>query len=363
MTRGKRQASARVKDNPYADPGLVNLSSDTQTRPTPGMRQAIAEAEVGDEQRGSDPTVLALEERVAEMLGHDAAVFLPSGTMCNQVAIRMHIRPSGDELLLDRSSHLVHAETGGPSVLSGASLSVLAGNGGIFDGAQLEAAIRPPTKRNAPRSRLVCVEQTANLAGGRIWPLSTIREVIGVARAHGLRAHLDGARLLNASVATGIDAADYGSPFDTAWIDFSKGLGAPIGAVLAGPSELIEEAWRYKHMFGGAMRQSGILAAGALYALDHHVARLAVDHDNARRLADGIWALDGITLDPSTVETNIVCFGHADPAALVAALRRHGVIMDAMGPGVVRAVTHLDVGADDVETAVRAVGRALADLA
>ncbi len=294
--------------NPYADLSLVNLSSDTQTRPTAGMRRAIAEAVVGDEQRRADPTVLALEDRVAEMLGHEASVFLPSGTMCNQIAIRLHVRPSGDEVLLDRTSHLVHAETGGPAAIAGATLSLLDGTGGVFDGRQLEAAIRPVTKRNAPRSRLVCIEQTANLAGGRIWPLETMREVVTVANQHGLRTHLDGARLLNAVVATGVDAAAYGSLFDTAWIDFSKGLGAPIGAVLAGSAELVEEAWRYKHMWGGAMRQSGVLAAGALYALDQHVDRLAVDHDNARALAEGIAALEGIDLEPSTVETNIVWF-------------------------------------------------------
>src|SRR5919198_4151388 len=267
---------------------MVNLYSDTQTRPTPGMREAMAAAEVGDEQRRLDPTVNALQDRVAELLGHEAALFLPSGTMCNAIAFRLHIRPGGDEAILDRTAHPVHFEAGGPATLSGAMLSPLDGDGGIFTAQQVEAAIRPPGDRYLPRSRLVSVEQTTNVGGGRVWPLARIREVLEVARAHELRAHMDGARLMNAVIASGVPAAEYASGFDTAWIDFTKGLGAPIGAVLAGSRELIEEAWRYKQMMGGAMRQAGIVAAGALWALDHHVERLAQDHENARTLARGI---------------------------------------------------------------------------
>ncbi len=279
----------------------VNLHSDTQTRPTPAMRAAMAAAEVGDEQRGQDPTTAELERRVAEMLGQEAAVFLPSGTMCNEIALRLHIRPGGDELLLDRSAHPIVAEAGGPAALAGAMISPLDGDGGIFTAEQLEAALHVDGSRYAPRSRLVSVEQTSNMGGGRIWPLPRIEEVLAVAREHGLRAHLDGARLMNAVVASGVSAQEYASGFDTAWIDFSKGLGAPVGAVLAASAELIEEAWRYKQMMGGALRQSGILAAACLYALDHHVERLAEDHENARRLAEGLAGLPGIRIDPETV--------------------------------------------------------------
>ena len=213
---------------------MINLYSDTQTRPTPAMRAAIAAAEVGDEQRGRDPTTATLEARVAELLGHEAAVFLPSGTMCNAIALRLHIRPGGDEVVLDQFAHPVTSEAGAPAQLAGAMVRPLRGAGGIFTADQLEAAIREPTDRYAPRSRLVCVEQTTNVGGGRVWPLEAIASVLEVARKHGLRAHLDGARLMNASVASGIDPAEFARGFDTAWIDFSKGLGAPVGAVLAG---------------------------------------------------------------------------------------------------------------------------------
>jgi threonine aldolase len=332
----------------------VNLYSDTQTRPSPEMRRAIAEAEVGDEQRGDDPTVNALQERVAELLGHEAALFLPSGTMCNAIAIRIHARPLGDEVYLHRSSHPVIAEAGGTAALAGAQLCPLEGDAGMFDAAALEAAMRNPADRHQPRSRLVCVEQTTNMGGGRVWPLERIESVLAVARENGLRTHLDGARLLNAVVASGVGAADYAAGFDSAWIDFSKGLGAPVGACLAGSAELIEEAWRYKQMYGGAMRQAGIVAAAALYALDHNVERLADDHANARALAEGLAAIDGVEIDPATVETNIVIFEVSEPEALVAALPERGVEMGVFGDRV-RAVTHLDVDAAGVERALAAV--------
>jgi threonine aldolase len=332
----------------------VNLYSDTQTRPTAQMRAAIAAAEVGDEQRGLDPTTRELERRVAELLGHEAAVFLPSGTMCNEIALRVHVRPGGDEVILDRTAHPVNFEAGGPAQLSGAMIRTLDGDGGLFSAEQLRAAIRVPGDRYAPRSRLVSVEQTTNIAGGRVWPLATIEAVLDVARGHGLRAHLDGARLLNAVVASGVPARDYAAGFDTAWIDFSKGLGAPAGAVLAGSRELIAEAWRFKQMLGGALRQSGILAAGCLYALDHHVERLADDHANARQLADGLAQLPGVTIDPAAVETNIVVFEVDDAPGLVARLAPE-VELSAMGPRHVRAVTHLDVGLVEVERAVQAI--------
>jgi len=340
---------------------LVNLFSDTQTKPTAAMRRAMAEAEVGDEQRRADPTTLRLEARVAELLGHEAAVFLPSGTMCNEIAIRVHIRPGGDEVLLGRETHPLRFEAGGPAALSGAVMTVVGGEGGRFSPSELEAAIGAHAKgdRYAPRPRLVSVEQTTNMGGGRVWPLEQVRGVLGVAREHGLRAHLDGARLMNAVVASGIDAATWAGGFDTAWIDFTKGLGAPVGACLAGSEELIAEAWRFKQMLGGAMRQSGIVAAGALYALDHHVQRLADDHARARRLAEGLAGLPGVELDPATVETNIVIFAVPDAPAFCAALDRAGVTMIPLDARRVRAVTHLDVDDDGIDAALAAARAAV----
>ena len=333
---------------------MIDLFSDTQTRPTAPMRRAMAEAEVGDEQRGLDPTVIALQERVADLLGHEEGLFLPSGTMCNAIAFRLHIRPGGDEVILDASSHPVEAEAGGPGAISGATLNLLDGDGGIFTPAQLEAAIRPPGDRYVPRSRLVSVEQSTNMGGGRVWLVDRVAAVLEVARRHGMRTHLDGARLLNAVVASGVSAAEYARGFDSAWLDFSKGLGAPVGGVLVGSAELVREAWRYKQMWGGAMRQAGIVAAGGLFALDHHVERLAEDHENARTLAHGLAALPGVTLDPARVETNIVIFDVAgDATAFCRALaEEHGVGMGAFGPHRVRAVTHLDVDAAGVDRAL-----------
>ncbi len=331
----------------------VNLYSDTQTRPTAGMRAAIAAAEVGDEQRGQDPTTTLLQERVAELLGHEAAVFLPSGTMCNQIAIRLHIRPGGDELVLDRTAHPVNSEAGGPAVHAGAMIRTLDGDGGIFTAGQLESALRTVGNRYMPRSRLVSVEQTTNLGGGRVWPLPAIESVLAVARANGLRAHLDGARLMNAVVASGVSAREYASGFDTAWIDFTKGLGAPVGAVLAGSTELIAEAWRFKQMMGGAFRQSGIVAAGCAYALEHHVERLAEDHEHARLLATGLAELPGVSLDPDRIETNIVIFAVDDARDLVQRIADR-VELQVVDPTHVRAVTHLDVGRAEIDRALSA---------
>jgi threonine aldolase len=332
----------------------VNLYSDTQTLPSAEMRRAMAAAEVGDEQRGLDPTVNALQERVAELLGHEEALFLPSGTMCNQIALRLHTRPVGDEVYLHRGSHPVIAEAGGAAALAGAQLFELGGEGGMFDAATLEAALRDPSDRHQPRSRLVCVEQTTNMGGGRVWPLAKLDSVLAVAERNGLRSHLDGARLLNAVVASGGGAAEYARGFDTAWIDFSKGLGAPVGACLAGSAETIEEAWRYKQMYGGAMRQAGIVAAGALWALDHNIERLAEDHANARALADGLAAIGAVTIDPATVETNIVIFEVPEPIALVSALAERGIELSAFGDRV-RAVTHLDVDAAGIDRTLAAI--------
>jgi threonine aldolase len=324
------------------------------------MRTAMASAKVGDEQRGEDPTVNALCERVATLLGKPAAVFLPSGTMCNAIGFRLHIRSGGDAVHLHPTSHPIVAEAGGPSALSGAVLVPVSGEAGMFTADALEATIFPAGNRYQPRSRLVSVEQTTNLAGGRVWPLDQVRAVLKVATRHGLRTHLDGARLMNAVVASGVQAAEWAREFGTAWIDFTKGLGAPVGAVLAGSAELIEEAWRYKQMMGGALRQAGIVAAGCLWALDHHVDRLIDDHANARILAEGLAELPGITLDPDTVETNIVVFRLADAPGFGRRLEtEHGVRMGALGPDLVRAVTHHDVHTADVHRAVGAVATVL----
>ncbi|HEY1508198.1 MAG TPA: threonine aldolase family protein [Solirubrobacteraceae bacterium] len=336
----------------------VNLYSDTQTRPTEEMRAAIAAAEVGDEQRGLDPTTLELERRVAELLGHEAAVFLPSGTMCNEIALLLHIRPGGDELIVDRTAHPVNSEAGGPAQLAGAMVRTLDGVDGIFTPAQLEAAVRVRGNRYMPRSRLAWVEQTTNMGGGKVWPLQTIRDVLATARAHELRTHLDGARLMNAVVASGVPAGDYAAGFDTAWIDFTKGLGAPVGAVLAGSGELIAEAWRRKQMLGGAFRQSGIVAAACLYALDHHVERLAEDHAHARLLAEGLAALPGVVLDPRVVETNIVIFEVDDARGLVRTLADR-VELQPVDARRVRAVTHLDIGPVEIEQALAAFAEVL----
>jgi threonine aldolase len=322
------------------------------------MRQTMATAEVADEQRGLDPTVNALQERVASLLGHEAALYLPSGTMCNQIAIRLHTRP-GDEVVLERFSHPIIAESGGPAAHSGVMMQPLDGAGGMFTGEQVAAALRTRGNRYEPRSALVCVEQTTNYGGGRVWPLEQVQSVLAVARDAGLRAHLDGARLMNAVVASGVSAAEYASGFDTAWLDFTKGLGAPVGACLVGSSSVIQEAWRFKQMMGGALRQAGIVAAAGLYALDHNVERLAEDHENARVLAEGISSLPGARIDASKVETNIVIFEVDDVPAVLAALAERGVEMSAMGPGRIRAVTHLDVDRAGVETALSALSEIL----
>ncbi|MGA2925932.1 MAG: threonine aldolase family protein [Solirubrobacteraceae bacterium] len=334
----------------------INLYSDTQTRPSAGMRAAIAAAEVGDEQRGLDRTTTALQQRVAELLEHEAALFLPSGTMCNEIAILLHVRPGGDEVLLDHTAHPVNSEAGGPARLSGAMIRTLDGARGVFTADELEAALRPAGNRYTPRSRLVCVEQTSNYGGGTIWPRQTIDDVIAVARRHGLRTHLDGARLMNAVVAAGVGPGDYARGFDTAWLDFTKGLGAPVGAVLAGSAELIAEAWRFKQMLGGAMRQSGILAAGCLYALEHHVERLAEDHEHARVLAEGLASVPGVTIDPASVQTNIVIFEVGDARGLVQRLADR-VELQALDAHRVRAVTHLDVTRADIDEALSALAR------
>ncbi len=336
-----------------ADAVRINLFSDTQTRPTPAMRQAIARAEVGDEQSFDDPSVNALCERVAALLGKEAAVFLPSGTMCNEIAIQVHCRP-GDEVIAEASSHILNFEGGGPAALSGVQISALPGRRGIYSAEQARAAIRPG-HRYAPRSALLEIENTANMGGGAVWPLDEIRAVTEVARAHGLATHLDGARLANAAVASGISAADYARNFDSAWIDLSKGLGCPVGAVLAGSSSFIDAAWRWKQRMGGALRQAGILAAAGLYALDHHWDRLAEDHAHAALLADALADVKGLSVEPC--ETNILFFGVEGTGLgahdIAARAEAAGLRIGALGASRMRAVTHLDVGREDCEHAAR----------
>jgi len=342
---------------------LIELASDTASRPSAGMRKAMATAEVGDEQIAGDPTTNALQERVADLLGKEAAVFLPSGTMCNQIALLVHCRP-GDEVIGADLAHIFTSEAGGGSSFAGVQTWPLPTKRGIFGPAEVLAAVREPGSRHSPRSRLLALEQTINRGGGAIWPLREIEAVAQAARARGLSVHMDGARILNAAVASGVSAKQMAGPCDSVWLDLSKGLGCPVGGVLAGSRAFIEDAWAWKHRMGGAMRQSGVLAAAGLYALDHNVERLAQDHANARRLADMVGGLAGIRIMNPEVETNIVFFdpGHSGrtPKELVAGLAAHGVRMGTSYGGMIRAVTHLDVGAEDIEAAARAFARVLA---
>ena len=336
---------------------LIDLYSDTATKPTAAMRRAIAEAEVGDEQKGEDPTVNRLQGMVAELLGKEAALFLPSGTMCNEIAIKVHTRP-GDAIIADRLAHVFGSEAGGPAFHSGVLVKLLDGARGRFTPEQVAAAIDPGSFYVAP-TRLLCVEQTHNFGGGTVWPLAQLRAVCDAAHAAGLATHLDGARLLNAVVASGVAAREFCAACDSAWLDLSKGLGAPVGGVLAGSAAFIAEARRYKHIFGGAMRQAGIIAAAGVFALEHHVARLADDHENARTLAAGLGDIPGVTVENPEPETNIIFFDIAGtgiaPPDFLARIKARGVRMGAMGPRRLRAVTHLDISAGDVETALGVV--------
>ncbi|MBM4017824.1 MAG: low-specificity L-threonine aldolase [Planctomycetes bacterium] len=331
---------------------MIDLRSDTVTRPTAAMRRAMAEAQVGDDVLGDDPTVQALERRTAEVLGLQAAVYMPSGTMTNQVAIRAHTEP-GDEIILEAMAHSYFFESGAPAALSGVSCRLIEGRRGLFTAEQVRAALRP-RNYHFPPTRLVCVENTHNRGGGTVWPLAQVEQVAAAAREAGLALHMDGARLWNASAASGVPERQYARHFDSVSVCFSKGLGAPVGSALAGTAAFIERARRFRKMFGGGMRQAGIIAAGALYALEHHRARLAEDHANARRLAEGIAAMPGIDLDPATVETNIVIFRVTSmPAAdLAARLKAAGVLVLASGPDAIRAVTHLDVSREQIDEAV-----------
>ena len=337
--------------DPRQTPVRINLLSDTQTRPTSGMREAIARAEVGDEQIGDDPTVNVLCERVADLLGKQAAVFMPSGTMCNVAATLVHCRP-GDEILAHETAHIIAREGGAHAALGGFQITPLSGADGKFSPDTLRSAIHPRSRYQPPQT-VVSVEQTANIGGGTIWSKAALDEVVQIARQNGMATHMDGARLLNACVASGISARDMAAGWDSAWIDFSKGLGAPIGGVMAGSRDFIDEVWRWKQRLGGSMRQAGVCAAACVYALDHHVDRLADDHANARALARGLSQIQGIEVQQP--ETNLVFF-KPDGAGvsgddMIKALRQRGVLL-AMMDGRIRACTHLDVSAGMIEEMV-----------
>jgi threonine aldolase len=345
---------------------VIDLRSDTLTQPTPAMRRAIAEAVVGDEQKREDPTVLALEERGAELLGQEEAVFVPTATMANQIALRVLSQP-GDEVVAEAMAHVFRYELGGPAVHSGLAMKAIHTEDGRFTADQVRDAVSPQGDLHVAPTTVLCLENTHNGGGGRVWPLEKVREVVAEARRHQLSVHLDGARLMNAVVASGVAAAGYGREFDTVTLCLSKGLGCPLGALIAGSRERMAKARRMKHLFGGAMRQAGIVAAAGVHALDHHVERLAEDHANARRLADGLKDA-GLPVDLEQVETNFVLvdvgrLGLPAEDAL-ACLREEGVLLSFATPrDVLRAVTHLGVSADDVDGAVERIPRALAGAA
>ena len=342
---------------------IIELRSDTFTKPTAGMRRAIAEAEVGDDMSGEDPTVNALEARMAALLGKEAAVFACSGTQSNQMAVWTHCS-SGDELLIEETGHIANYEAGAPAALTGASARRVRGNGGLLDVEELDRALRPANLHFSP-TKLVCLENSTNLGGGRTYPLEQIARVCTRAHEHGFKTHLDGARLFNACIARGYAARTVAQHFDTVSICFSKGLGCPMGSILVGSKIDIQRARRARKLFGGALRQAGVPAAACLYAIDHHIDRLADDHANAKLFAEAIAGIDGIRINPDDVETNLVFFEldprHGAAAQLSAALRERGVKMNPAG-GVqqLRACTHLDVDRAGVLRAADAIRDCLA---
>jgi threonine aldolase len=335
---------------------MIDLRSDTVTRPTPGMRKAMAEAEVGDDVFGEDPTVNALQEKVANLLGKEVALFVPSGTMANQLSIKSHTQP-GDEVIIEASSHPYNFEGGAGAALSGIQFQCLKGVRGILDASQIEEAIRP-ADHHFPITKLICLENTHNRGGGSIYPLEKMSEIYRLAKTKGLLLHLDGARLWNASVATGIQPREYAQWADSVSVCLSKGLGAPIGSLVAGSKSFIDRVHRFRKMFGGGMRQVGIIAAAGIYALDHHLERLKEDHRNAKRLAVGLKEFKGVSIDPKHVETNIVIFDVTHTgmtgSQVAEAMKKEGVLIHAFSKTQIRLVTHLDVNAEDIERALKA---------
>ena len=340
---------------------LIDLRSDTVTKPTPGMRRAIADAEVGDDVFGEDPTVNTLQEKVAKILGKEAAIFVPTGTMANQLAIKSHTQP-GDEVIIEATSHTYNFEGGAGAALSGVQFYCLKGIRGIIEANQIEEGIRPED-HHFPVTKLICLENTHNRGGGTIYPIEKMIEIHRLARSKGLLIHLDGARLWNASVATGIAPHEYAQWADSVSVCLSKGLGTPIGSLIAGSKTFIERVHRFRKMFGGGMRQVGIIAAAGIYALDHHIERLREDHENSKRLALGLKELKGVSIHPGHVETNIIIFDiiheRLTAPALAEEMRENGVLIHAMGKMKIRLVTHLDVNGDDIETTLRAFGKVL----
>ena len=345
---------------------MIDLRSDTATKPTRGMREAMANAEVGDEQKREDPTVLELERRAAELLGQEEAVYLPTATMANQIACRILTQP-GDELLAEENSHILLSEQGGPAVHAGLVTRGIHGTAGRFSPDDVRRLMRDRTSMHMARTRLVSIENTHNSSGGRCWPLEEVDAVVSTARELDLRVHLDGARLLNAATASGVPASEYGRRFDTVTLCLSKGLGCPLGALLATSAEHAWHARRGKHLMGGAMRQAGVVAAAGVYALDHHVERLAEDHARARRLGEAL-ADAGVPVDLEQVETNFVQVD-VGPLGLtvqeaLSRMRREGVLLSTtVWPTKLRAVAHLDVDDADIDGAIDAVPRALGVLA
>ncbi|HUF74625.1 MAG TPA: GntG family PLP-dependent aldolase [Longimicrobiales bacterium] len=343
---------------------MIDLRSDTVTKPTEAMRAAMAAAEVGDDVYGEDPTVRELEARTAELLGKPDAVFVPTGTMSNQIAVRIRTEP-GDLVLIEGSCHIVANEAGGAAAISGVTVKPLSGERGVFGPDEVDAAVGVPHPFKpttlSPPARLLCVENTHNAGGGSVWPLERIHAVCEAGRRHGLALHLDGARLWHATAASGVPERDYAEPFDTVNVCFSKGLGAPVGSALAGSRELVARARRFKQQLGGGMRQAGVLAAAALHALEHHRPGLAADVRNARAFAEGLAGLDGISLDPDDVHSNIVRFEVTGGSAAELAERCYaaGVHMIPGGSRAVRAVIHRDIAAGDVEQAVAVIASVL----
>ena len=335
---------------------FIDFRSDTVTKPTPAMRKAMAEAEVGDDVFGEDPTVNALQEKVAKILGKEAAIFVPSGTMANQLSIKSHTQP-GDEVIIEATSHPYNFEGGAGAALSGVQFYCLKGVRGILKASQIEEGIRSDD-HHFPVSRMIGLENTHNRGGGTIYPLEALRDIHRLAKSMGLLIHLDGARLWNASVAADIKPHEYAQWADSVSVCLSKGLGAPIGSLVTGSKEFISRVHRFRKMFGGGMRQVGIIAAAGIYALDHHIERLKEDHQNAKRLAVGLKEFKGVSIHPEHVETNIVIFDVADTGKtapqVAEAMKQERVLIHAFGRTQVRMVTHLDVNGDDVETALKA---------
>jgi len=333
---------------------IIDLRSDTVTKPTSAMRQVMAAAEVGDDVFGDDPTVNKLQEKVAELLGKEAALFVPSGTMANLIAILAHTNP-GDEVIMEKESHTFNYEAGGAAALAGIQINPLPGDRGILEREQIEAAIRMPNVHVPPTS-LICLENTHNRGGGAIYPLEKIKAISQLAKERQLKMHLDGARLFNASVASGISADEYAKFFDSVMFCFSKGLGAPIGSIIVGSKQFINKAHRYRKMLGGGMRQVGILAAAANYALDNNIDRLAVDHAHAKMLATELAKIKGFNVQAEHVETNIIVFDVRESGysvdEVLQKLRDNGILFIAFGPTLIRGVTSLEVSREDIERTI-----------